>query len=331
MKTKVVPDQVSVLLRLRSELQNKESPIDVNTISQICSSVNVRGHLAMLDGSYLSKIVAGEKTIESRFSKSRIPPFQQITADDVVFLKQSSGPIQAIALVSKVEFYGPLKPGGIDQLIEEYKEELRLDESFITLKRDSNYVTLIYFTVVLPINPIPITKSDGRSWIVLTKNSESKEGPTQLNLFATTNSDCQAGLHSYHNSKQFNLDGYPLCKYCGADLINWKRIHQRDGKDLEFLVAQLQTDVFRHEWWTKELDRKAINHALRKGLLNLRQVVLKRIQKSVGEVYEMPDGFLRPYRDGYQTPLTGNSIYYAQHALACCCRKCMYYSIPSPK
>lgn len=39
----------------------------------------------------------------------------------------------------------------------------------------------------------------------------------------------------------------------------------------------------------------------------------------------MLDGSSRPYRDGFQTPYFGNSIFYAQHALACCCRKCMQY------
>jgi hypothetical protein len=32
-----------------------------------------------------------------------------------------------------------------------------------------------------------------------------------------------------------------------------------------------------------------------------------------------------PPRDGRQTPLQGNAIYYAQHATACCCRKCLEY------
>jgi hypothetical protein len=32
-----------------------------------------------------------------------------------------------------------------------------------------------------------------------------------------------------------------------------------------------------------------------------------------------------PFMDGRQTPTKGNIIFYAQHSLACCCRKCMEY------
>ena len=40
---------------------------------------------------------------------------------------------------------------------------------------------------------------------------------------------------------------------------------------------------------------------------------------------------VQPYRDGYQTPYEGNIVYYAQHALAVCCRRCMedWYGIPN--
>lgn len=37
--------------------------------------------------------------------------------------------------------------------------------------------------------------------------------------------------------------------------------------------------------------------------------------------------------DGRQTPYYGNAIYYAQHGLGCCCRKCLekFYGIPKNK
>ena len=43
----------------------------------------------------------------------------------------------------------------------------------------------------------------------------------------------------------------------------------------------------------------------------------KRIRQAIGAA--------SPYRDGYQTPYTRNAIYYAQHATASCCRKCVEY------
>lgn len=146
----------------------------------------------------------------------------------------------------------------------------------------------------------------------------------QPNLF-DSNQDCSAGLHTYHGSKRFNAQGHPICKYCGADVINWERIHRRNLQDVEYTLGQLKSDHFRHEWWTREIDEAAKTHALRKGLVNLEQAALIRLKKSVGEVRKMPDGISRPYRDGFQTPFFGNCLFYAQHFLACCCRKCMRY------
>lgn len=70
--------------------------------------------------------------------------------------------------------------------------------------------------------------------------------PTQSTLFAG-NQDCSVGLHTYHGSRRFNSQGYPICKYCGADVIDWERIHRRDLKEAEYTLAQLKSDCFRYE------------------------------------------------------------------------------------
>lgn len=144
------------------------------------------------------------------------------------------------------------------------------------------------------------------------------------------NPDCELGLHCFYNSRSRNNAGYPVCRYCGADVIEWQRLHQRDLADIAFTLSQLQREKCRSDWWTKDVDQVARNHALRKGTIKLQQAVVARLRRSVGEVHVLPDGTRRAYRDGYQTPLTGNCIYYAQHATACCCRKCMrcWHGIP---
>src|SRR5262249_5719487 len=67
----------------------------------------------------------------------------------------------------------------------------------------------------------------------------------------------------------------------------------------------------------KPIDERAVANARRKGRINLRAAVRKRLEK-----YLAPAA---PPRDGYQTPYQGNAIYYAQHSIACCCRKCLEY------
>jgi len=56
--------------------------------------------------------------------------------------------------------------------------------------------------------------------------------------------------------------------------------------------------------------------AHKKGIQQLRADAEKRITKYVGPASK------DIFRDGTQTPFSGNIIYYAQHATATCCRKC---------
>jgi ASC-1-like (ASCH) protein len=50
-------------------------------------------HLAILNEPYLEYILQGKKTIESRFSLTRVPPYKQVSKGDIVFLKQYGDPI----------------------------------------------------------------------------------------------------------------------------------------------------------------------------------------------------------------------------------------------
>ncbi|WP_210403143.1 MULTISPECIES: DUF4186 family protein [unclassified Tolypothrix] len=114
-------------------------------------------------------------------------------------------------------------------------------------------------------------------------------------------------------------DQFGQCHSCGADLVDWSRVQKRDLSDVNYTFAALKHELIRHYFWHIEIDQKAINHARRKGKNGMRVAVEKRIRKSVGPA--------EPPYDGRQTPKenSGNAIYYAQHATACCCRQCMEY------
>ena len=100
-------------------------------------------------------------------------------------------------------------------------------------------------------------------------------------------------------------------------MIDWDRLDRHDLRDIEFTVSSLQQELIRNEYWNKPLDGKALRHAARKGLRALRNDAAHRLRKYVGR----PRSELS--RDGMQTPFSGNVIYYAQHATATCCRKCV--------
>lgn len=113
------------------------------------------------------------------------------------------------------------------------------------------------------------------------------------------------------------------CRACGADLVEWERVHKRDLGDSEYTFEALKYELFRHHYWHLEIDLRATNHARRKGRQGMRERAKIELTKKVGPA--------KPFRDGTQTPRKGNLIYYAQHALACCCRTCMEYWHGIPK
>lgn len=141
-----------------------------------------------------------------------------------------------------------------------------------------------------------------------------------------TKSDCKNDLHCFRQtSKMKTTNESGRCRDCGAELSDWQKLHQMDISNAEESFALLKKEYIRHYFWHTEIDQWAVNHALNKGRIELRKSVINRLQKSVGTVHETSSGEKRPYKDGTQTPFAGNSIYYAQHATASCCRTCLDY------
>ncbi len=165
--SKTIDLTISPLSLLQGELYKNENSLNVEVLAQICSQINIRGHLAILTQPYLDKILAGKKTIESRFSKVRVPPFYKVNKGDILVLKEAAGSIVGIASVSNVKFFGPLKPQEVELVMQEYGDGLALEKPFTIAKQDSKYASLIYIGQVLPTKPLAIAKTDRRAWIVL--------------------------------------------------------------------------------------------------------------------------------------------------------------------
>lgn len=62
-------------------------------------------HLGIFSEPYLTYMLDGKKTIESRFSKNRILPYNQISKEDVVIVKKFSGDVLAYFTVKEVLFF----------------------------------------------------------------------------------------------------------------------------------------------------------------------------------------------------------------------------------
>jgi Domain of unknown function (DUF4186) len=138
-----------------------------------------------------------------------------------------------------------------------------------------------------------------------------------------TSTDCDNDLHCFKQLKKMTPDQRGKCRDCGADLVDWKRLHRRDKGDAEHTFEALQHELIRHHFFHRPVDDGAMRHAQRKGRDQLKDAARDRLSKYLAVV--------EPPRDGRQTPLEGNAIYYAQHATATCCRTCLEYWHDIPK
>ena len=138
-----------------------------------------------------------------------------------------------------------------------------------------------------------------------------------------TSADCENELHCFKQLKKMTEEQRGKCRYCGVDLVNWERLHERELKDVEYTFGALRHEMIRHYFFHLEIDERAVRHAQRKGRTRLNEAARHRLSKYLAPA--------KPARDGRQTPFAGNAIFYAQHATATCCRTCLEYWHGIPK
>jgi ASC-1-like (ASCH) protein len=125
-------------------------------------------HIAIMREPYLTRVLAGQKTIESRFLRVRSLPYDRVSAGDQIGLKRVGGPISAVAPVTAVRQYADLTPERIAALVAQFGADLRLDPDFIARIRDRRYAVLIWLGAVRPLpTPIQYAKRDRRGWVTL--------------------------------------------------------------------------------------------------------------------------------------------------------------------
>jgi hypothetical protein len=117
---------------------------------------------------YLSRVLSGEKTIESRFLRIRTAPYGRVAAADRLLLKRAGGPIVASARVARVAEFDGLTPQCVADLIARYAAGLCLDDGFGSQVQYCRYAVLLWLSdIAILTEPPPLTKRDRRAWVVL--------------------------------------------------------------------------------------------------------------------------------------------------------------------
>jgi len=129
---------------------------------------DMRQHIAIFVGDAIKNILSGKKTMEGRFSLSRVLPYEALAKDDIIFLKKSGGDILGKAVVDNVLFYDNLRPESIAILRKEYSNELCASDKFWQSKAKSRYGTLIFLKKPERfLVPLSFHKRDRRPWVII--------------------------------------------------------------------------------------------------------------------------------------------------------------------
>ena len=123
-------------------------------------------HVAVFREPFLTLVLSGQKSLESRFAVNQVPPYREVMAGDVILLKRVAGPVVGIARAEAVWDYD-LDPSTLSQLRSEFADMLcAQDPEFWKIKESARFATLIALDQVRSLPNLPYPKHDRRGWVV---------------------------------------------------------------------------------------------------------------------------------------------------------------------
>jgi hypothetical protein len=159
----MIESRASALKKLKTALSRDQKWCGI--LASVDALVQV--HLAVFVEPYLTFIANGQKTIETRFSKKCIAPFESVEKGDIVLLKRPGGGVAGVCLVEKVWFYN-LTAGSVNEIRERFGKGIcPANAAFWDERRDAAYCSLIWVTAFRSLEDLPFQKSDRRGWAIL--------------------------------------------------------------------------------------------------------------------------------------------------------------------
>ena len=140
---------------------------------------NGRVHVAVMREPWLTQVLQGRKTVESRFSTLPIPPHGVVKPGDLLLFKRASGPVCATSEVSAVEFHD-LRQSSTEALRARHGKALCADDEFWAERADARYATFMYLADVREVPEFHLDKRDRRGWVVLAQGPHIHADQLQL-------------------------------------------------------------------------------------------------------------------------------------------------------
>lgn len=141
-------------------------PAWAEVVEQLLQGPDRGVHLAVLVEPYLQFILDRTKTVESRFSRRRCPPFGRVSEGDVILLKRAGGPVIGLCTVSDVWSYH-LDPRTLTQIRDRFGAAIQPQNGFWEDRREAAFATLMRIDGAQTLPDIRVPKRDRRGWVVL--------------------------------------------------------------------------------------------------------------------------------------------------------------------
>jgi ASC-1-like (ASCH) protein len=124
-------------------------------------------HLAIFVEPYLTFILEGKKTVESRFSSVRCAPYDKVRTGDVILLKKAGGPVSGICRVDSAWFY-EVDRSSLKEIRREFAAQIcPADSDFWSAREEKSFATLISLADVKRLPEFAVGKRDRRGWVTI--------------------------------------------------------------------------------------------------------------------------------------------------------------------
>lgn len=136
-------------------------------------------HIAVMKPSWrmIEKILSGEKTIESRWFKTKRAPWNKVRVGETIYFKNSGERVTAKATVARVFQFSELAPRKIKQILAKFGPEIGIGPEFYRLVRDKKYCLLIFLEKPSKVPPFLVSKKGfgaQTAWISVPKLNNVK-------------------------------------------------------------------------------------------------------------------------------------------------------------
>ena len=127
-----------------------------------------RRHVAIIDRPAATALLAGRKTIESRFASSRRSPVDRVCPGDRLYFKISAGEFIGTCRVRRVAQFEGLTPLQIQKLRRRYGLAIAAPAAYWRERVRRRYGVLMWLSALEPLRRPPrIARQYGSGWVTL--------------------------------------------------------------------------------------------------------------------------------------------------------------------